>query len=236
MGLGAGGTQVRKRGLAVRFSQAGGEAVSPILWVTEKRGCEARTLLTSQGCAAWENCSSFLPVFPHPCPCCPMVPGFTGLVCLPLSTAAPVLIQSVVWQYLDFRHRVVLRRLWALAPWPQGQASRSFSGREEKFPIRWLRNVLEWREEKPPSQDAVCSGERAADCTGPCGVCGQLPDSAVGGTGVGPPAWVLSPDLTVSSLSFLQSLKLASALEKDLDTFQNKVERNLQGGRKNKQA
>lgn len=48
--------------------------------------------------------------------------------------------------------------------------------------------MLEWREEKLPSQDVVCSGEHVTDCMDPCGVCGQLLDSGVGGTGVGPPA------------------------------------------------
>lgn len=35
-------------------------------------------------------------------------------------------------------------------PWPLGprEVSRPFPGREEKFPVRWLRNVVEWREEK----------------------------------------------------------------------------------------
>lgn len=74
----------------------------------------------------------------------------------------------------------------------------------------------------------VRSGEGAANCTDTCGVHGQLPENWIRDTGVEPPAGVLSPDLNLSSPFFLQSLRLCSALEKDFDTFQNKVERNLQ--------
>lgn len=231
MGLGTGGTQVRKRGLAARFSQAGGEAVSPVLCgslrredVKQGRFSPLRAVLP--GKIVLPSSLSF----PTPVPAAPWTRGpQVWCVCL-----CPLRLLS--------SFRVLCGSAWTSGtvwcsegsgPWPLGPRDKPQGhSLEEKFPIRWLRNVLEWREEKPPSQDAVCSGERAADCTGPCGVRGQLPDSRVGGTGVGPPAWVLSPDLTMSSLSFLQSLKLASALEKDLDTFQNKVERNLQGGKK----
>lgn len=130
-GLGTGGTQGRKHGFALSCSQASGEAISPGLWATEVRGCEARSRLTSQGGATWENsasnCSSFLPVIPHPHLHCPVVLGITRS-----SVSASVHCSShphsaciMLW-CLHLKHTVIVRktRAWPLSPRdkPQGHS------------------------------------------------------------------------------------------------------------------
>lgn len=61
--------------------------------------------------------------------------------------------------------------------WPQRQTSEPFLGREEKFPVRWLRKVVARRPEKLAAQKMVHSAEGAAHCTDTCGVHRQLPEN-----------------------------------------------------------
>lgn len=115
------------------------------------------------------------PCLSPPRACCPIVLGITrsGVSVHHSPWPHPV---CVVWWCLGLKHTAMVRRIGALAPWPQGSL-KAIPWKRRKVPNKVAEECGGMEGAKAPSQGMVCHGEGAAHCTGTCRVHGQLPES-----------------------------------------------------------